>query len=86
MVVNDIARGRRLFEQSQDICRRHPNPKLEADLIQKLAWVAEVQGDSVTALELYEESATRCEAAGHGWMQASSLRSAAMLAHEAWTG
>jgi predicted ATPase len=75
----DLGRARRLLEDSLAICRRLPNPKLEADAIRTLGWVEEEEGNLERALELYEEGAELCEQVGYAWVQASTLFSVAEL-------
>jgi predicted ATPase len=80
--AQDFARARRLLEGSLAICRRLPNPKLEADAVRILGWVEQCEGNRQRALELFEEAAKLCEQIGHTWIQASTLLSIAELCHE----
>jgi predicted ATPase len=80
--AQDLARARRLLEESLAICRRLPNPKLEADAVRILGWVEQCEGNRERALELFEEAAKLCEQIGYTWIQANTLLAIADLCHE----
>jgi predicted ATPase len=82
VTAQDFARARRLLEESLAICRRLPNPKLEADAIRILGWVEQCEGNPERALELFEEAAKLCERIGYTWIQASTLLGIAELCQE----
>jgi ATP/maltotriose-dependent transcriptional regulator MalT len=81
-VAQDFPRARRLLEDSLAICRRLPNPKLEADVVRTLGWVEQGSGNRERALELLELGARLCGEIGYVWIQASALLSAADLLRE----
>jgi predicted ATPase/class 3 adenylate cyclase len=82
LVAQDLPRARRLLDESLEMCRTWPNPKLEADAIGKLAWVEHGEGNVERALELLEESARLCEQIGFTWMQASAVMDIAEMSAE----
>lgn len=82
ITARDFERGRRLLEASLAICRRLPNPKLEADVVRMLGWAEQGEGNREQALELYEEAARLCEQVGYVWVQAGTLLSMAELLQE----
>jgi predicted ATPase len=82
IVEKDLVRARRLLDECLALCERNAQPRLVADAVQKLGWIAREEGDRERALELYEESATLNAEAGSPWMQAHSLVGAADLADE----
>jgi predicted ATPase len=79
---NDLARARKLLDQCLAFCERNPNPKLVADALGQLGGIEYRAGDRERALDLWEESAARCEEIGFTWMQANVVISAADVADE----
>jgi predicted ATPase len=82
LMAKDLARARRLLEESLAMCKTWPNPKLEADAVGKLAWVEHGEGNVERALALFEESARLCEQVGFTWMQASAMLDIAELSYD----
>jgi len=82
IVGKDLVRARQLLDECLAICERSPRPKLVADAIGKLGWVERGEGNPERALELFEESAARCEEVGFTWMQANAVMDVADLADE----
>jgi predicted ATPase len=82
IAARDLSRARRLLDECLAICARNPKPKLVADAIAKLGWIERYEGNSERALELFEESAVRCEEIGSTWMQANTVLDVADLSHE----
>jgi tetratricopeptide (TPR) repeat protein len=82
LMSDDVPRAGQLLEESLELCRRRPNPKLEADAIGKLGWVERRAGNREGALVLFERSAVLCEEVGFTWMQANATLDVADLSHE----
>jgi ATP/maltotriose-dependent transcriptional regulator MalT len=81
-MAGDLPRSRELLETSMEMCRSSPNPKLEADIVGKLAWVERREGNPDRALELFELSARQCGEVGFTWMQANVVCGIADLSFE----
>jgi predicted ATPase len=73
LTSGDLARGRELLEKSLAICATTPQPRLEADIVDKLGWHEFRLGNYEGAIELFEKSAVLCAETGFSWMQSDAL-------------